>query len=89
MDDSYFTIAAERNIHDLTIKIHLRRLHGALERYRAERGSLPPNLDALVKTGYLSEVPLDPAGKTYLYDSKAGRVACQSPFKFKGKFAQW
>lgn len=86
---SYLIVAAKRNIYDLTIKIHLRDLKGALERYRVQRGNFPPNLDALVKTGYLRSVPLDPTGKPYLYDAKNGQVACQSPFKFKGRFAQW
>lgn len=85
----YFVIAATRNIHDLTIKIDLRRLQSGLARYRAERGNFPPNLDALVKKGYLSGIPDDPAGKPYLYESRTGQVTCQSPFKFKGKFAQW
>ena len=85
----YFVIAATRNIHDLTIKVDLRTLQAAVGRYRAERGNYPPNLDSLAKTGYLSGIPADPAGKPYLYDSRTGQVTCQSAFKFKGKFAQW
>ncbi len=85
----FFVFAAERNICDLTIKIALRTLEGAVAAYRKDRGTLPPTLEALVRSGYLKALPLDPEGKPYLYDHGTGEVRCQTPLKFRGRFAQW
>ncbi len=86
---SYFRFAAERNIFDLTIKIDLRNLTSAVAMYRRAKGAPPPTLRALVSSGYLKSLPVDPDGKPYLYDPKTGAVTCQTPFKFRGKFGQW
>lgn len=85
----FFTFAAEKNIFDLTIKIDLRDLSAAVQAYRKARGTLPPTLPALVTAGFLKALPVDPEGKPYLYDHTTGEVSCQTPFKFRGKFAQW
>ena len=85
----FFVFAAERNISDLTTKIAMRALKGAVETYRKDRGALPPNLEALVRSGILKALPLDPEGKPYLYDHGTGEVTCQTPLKFRGKWAQW
>ena len=91
-DDSwshFLVFTARHNIFDLTIKIDLRDLKAAVDRYQKEKGALPKSLDALVKAGLLASLPLDPEGKPYVYNSKTGEVSCESPFKFKGKFGQW
>jgi tetratricopeptide (TPR) repeat protein len=91
-DDSwsrFLVFTARHNMFDLTIKIDLRNLKAAVDRCTAEKGSAPKNLESLVKAGYLPSVPVDPEGKPYLYNSRTGEVACQSPFKYKGKFGQW
>jgi len=85
----FLVFTARHNIFDLTIKVDLRNLTAALDRYRKAKGSLPRNLEALVKAGYLSSLPADPEGKPYIYKSNTGEVACQSPFKFKGRYGQW
>ena len=92
-DDStrgrYFYFAAKRNIFDLTIKIDLKALETAVDRYRAERGALPASLEDLVTAGLLARLPADPEGKAYAYDPKTGAVTCLTPFRFRGKFAKW
>jgi tetratricopeptide (TPR) repeat protein len=85
----FFVFTADRNIFDLTTKIDLRTLKGAVETYRKSRGSLPPSLEALVRLGFLKTLPADPEGKPYLYDRATGEVTSQTPFKFRGKYAQW
>ena len=85
----FLVFTARHNIFDLTIKIDLRNLAAALDSYRKAKGSLPKNLEALVKAGLLAKLPADPEGKPYLYNSRTGEVTCQSPYKFKGRFGQW
>lgn len=85
----FFVFAAERNIADLTIKIDLRTLKGAVETYRKDRGTFPLSLEALVRSGTLKTLPVDPEGKPYLYNMATGEVTCQTALKFRGKFAQW
>jgi tetratricopeptide (TPR) repeat protein len=85
----FFLFAAERNIFDLTIKIDLRNLQAAVDTYKTVKGRLPSTLDTLVRGGFLKFLPLDPEGKNYLYDPVTGSVSCQTPFKFRGKYAQW
>ena len=92
-DDShqgrFFTLAAERNIFDLTIKINLRDLNEAVAAYRAAKGAPPPVLGALTSAGFLKSIPVDPTGKPYTYNPKTGEVSCQTPFQFRGKYSQW
>lgn len=85
----FFTMAANRNIFDLTIKIDLRRLRKAIGVYRKRHGSWPLNLNVLKRDGDMTAIPVDPTGKPYLYDAGSGRVWCETPFKFKGKFGRW
>lgn len=85
----FLVFAATRNIFDLTIKIELRKLNAAVQSYRKDKGAPPHNLSALIREGYIGVLPLDPGGKPYLYDRVKGEVACQTPFQFRGKYAQW
>ena len=85
----FLLFTAERNIFDLTIKIDLRNLSAAVARFKAEKGANPLTLAALVKAGYIKSLPEDPEGKPYLYNAKTGDITCQTPLKFRGKFAQW
>lgn len=85
----FLVFTAKHNIFDLTIKIDIRTLKAALDSYRKARGSLPKNLEALVKSGFLQSLPVDPEGKPYLYNSQTGQVTSQSPFNFKGRWGQW
>ncbi len=87
--DRFFVMAARRNIFDLTIKIDLRRLNGALKTYKERTGRWPVTLGALASAGYISGIPIDPEGHPYGYDSRTGKVWCVTPFKFKGRFAKW
>ena len=42
-------------------------LQGILQKYKTENGYYPPSLEALVETGYLGSIPLDPDGSEYEY----------------------
>jgi hypothetical protein len=85
----FFVFAAERNIFDLTIKIDLRNLQAAVAAYQKANGRLPSSLEALSRGGFIKRLPADPEGKPYLYDAATGQVSCQTPFRFRGKYAQW
>jgi tetratricopeptide (TPR) repeat protein len=85
----FFVMAAERNIWDLTIKIDLRALKTAIFAYKRAKGQFPDSLRGLVEAGFLEKLPRDPAGHSYGYDPKTGRVWSITPYKFKGKYAEW
>lgn len=52
----------------------LQILEQAIERYRELHGRFPDRIDDLVGAGYLRELPVEPSGGRYLYDSKTGSV---------------
>jgi hypothetical protein len=65
---------------DIRLKIVLteRDLHlleQAIDRYRTQNGQYPPTLDALVRGGLLSALPVEPSGGRYLYDANTGTVS--------------
>jgi hypothetical protein len=47
----------------------------AIDRFRKMRGSNPVRLDELVSAGFLSALPVEPAGGRYTYDAKTGAVS--------------
>jgi hypothetical protein len=51
------------------------QLESTVTRYREIHGVLPMALETLVAVGLLSELPENPYGDTFFYDSKTGRVA--------------
>ncbi len=62
--------------HLLSIRVDedLWTLEFFIEKYAAQFGSNPDSLQDLVRAGYLSHVPVDPAGIPYMYDSVTGIV---------------
>jgi hypothetical protein len=53
----------------------LQLLEQAINRYRMQNGHYPPTLEALVRAGLLSALPVEPSGGRYLYDAKSGAVS--------------
>lgn len=73
--------AQEREVYQmrLTALQEASRLQGAVKRYRQEEGHLPANLQDLLRSGYVDQIPRDPyGGKFYLDDQ--GRVRSTSKF---------
>jgi hypothetical protein len=68
------------HVHDLSIQVALEDLSRKVEEYREKNGRLPPSLEALVREGMISELPVDPEGNPYLYDSGSGQVRPKSRF---------
>lgn len=66
---------AERKIRDLTIRIHLRDLGAAVERFRIENSRYPQTLAELDRSGYIRFIPRHPDGADYGYDPRSGRVS--------------
>ena len=52
----------------------LRAIEGATARWKADRGTLPRTVQALVAAGYLRREPVEPHGGKYLLDPVDGRV---------------
>jgi len=66
---------AERQIRELTVRLHLETLRLAIERFRIDNGAYPRSLAELVAVSYIRHRPLDPEGREYDYDPTTGRVS--------------
>ncbi len=63
------------------------KIEQAVESFVAAKGVLPANLNVLLDSGFLKELPQDPyGGKFYLLED--GKVATTSKFSFGGKTGQ-
>ena len=74
VDPSSVSIA-ERKIRDLTVRIHLRDLRAAIERFRIENSRYPESLAELDRDGYIRFIPRHPDGADYEYDPRSGEVS--------------
>ena len=66
---------AERKIRDLTVRIHLRDLRTAIDRFRIDNSRYPETLAELDRGGYIRFIPRHPDGADYDYDPQTGEVS--------------
>jgi tetratricopeptide (TPR) repeat protein len=66
---------AERKIRDLTVRIDLRDLKAAIERFRIDNSRYPDSLAELQRGGYIRFIPRHPDGADYHYDPTTGQVS--------------
>lgn len=64
----------EQRLKELVVERDLLLLEEAIGRYRHTAGSPPEDLQDLVRTGILRELPPEPFGGRYLYDSRTQAV---------------
>jgi len=73
---------ASNHLYNVKATIDGTALEDAAARYRGHYGRLPQDLGALVRAGFLSEVPKDFDGSDYVYDPATGKVKpAISPWK--------
>jgi tetratricopeptide (TPR) repeat protein len=65
---------ASNHLYNVKATIDRAALEEAASKYREGHGRLPPDLEALVRAGFLREVPKDLDGKDYFYDPATGKV---------------
>ncbi|MGZ5422928.1 MAG: hypothetical protein ACXW2V_00090 [Candidatus Aminicenantales bacterium] len=65
---------ASNHLYDVKATIDGAALEEAAAKYRERFGRLPADLEVLVRTGFLREVPKDLDGKDYLYDAAPGKA---------------
>ena len=65
---------ASNHLYNVKASIDKEALEGASMKFRERFGRLPADLGALVRAGFLREVPTDLDGKDYLYDPATGKV---------------
>jgi tetratricopeptide (TPR) repeat protein len=75
---------AEQRMRDLHVRIDLDGLGRAVEAYRARTGRVPADLGALVRSGIVDELPLDPDGEPYRYDPADGAVSTAAGRRLEG-----
>jgi tetratricopeptide (TPR) repeat protein len=79
-ESTYVRQVAEKHVHDLRLEIDLADLEDAVRRFRETAGHLPANLRALLDSGALASLPLDPEGRPYRYDPATGAVSSRARF---------
>jgi general secretion pathway protein G len=61
-----------RHAEETVLKDDLVQMRKLIDQYTADKGKLPANLDALVESKYLREIPVDPVFKEAKWDEKLG-----------------
>lgn len=73
---------ASNHLFNVKAAIDSAALEDAAAKYRERFGRLPADLETLLRTGFLREVPKDMDGEDYLYDPATGKVkTVTSPWK--------
>jgi tetratricopeptide (TPR) repeat protein len=73
---------ASNHLYNVKATIDAAAIEDAAAKYRERFGRLPADLETLVRTGLLPEVPKDMDGAEYLYDPATGKVkTVTSPWK--------
>jgi tetratricopeptide (TPR) repeat protein len=70
--DVYVRTVSWNHVHDLAVQIDLQELQEAVAAFKTNTGRVPYSLAELQAHGLLKRPPLDPEGRTYLYDPRAG-----------------
>lgn len=65
---------ASNHLYNVKAAIDSAALEDAAAKYRERFGRLPADLETLLRTGFLREVPKDMDGEDYLYDPATGKV---------------
>ncbi len=73
-EDERVESIAWQHIYDLRVRLDLRALAAAVDRFQTERGRTPSSLQDLVGAGYLRGTPENPNGSPYLYNPVTGQV---------------
>ncbi len=74
-DDEYVRRVAWNHVHDLRVEIDLESLRGAVARFAGREGRPPRSLRELGPRDGLRAMPVDPEGRSYLYDPGRGEVS--------------
>ena len=82
-ETAYIRGVSSMHVHDLRIEVDLETLRHAVASWREKHGTDPPDLSALVRDQLISQIPLDPEGRPYLYDPATGEVRTQSRFSLR------
>lgn len=64
----------EKRAKEVMIERDIQSLESAVQQYRAKHGQFPAKLQDLVTNRYLSQIPEEPFGGSYILDSKIGKV---------------
>ena len=65
---------AERQLRELKVRLDIRTINAALERFQREKDRYPARLEELVAGSYIRRLPRDPQDRPYPYDPREGRV---------------
>lgn len=68
----------QRRIRRVSLERDLQMLEQLVQQYTDSRGMKPASLRELVSAGFLSSLPAEPYGGSYLYDLKTGKVSSSS-----------
>ena len=81
--DWFARSAALNHLFQIKYEIDKRNLEKKIKEFHERKGRNPFNLEELVRTGMISEIPKDYTKGDYLYNPNTGRVTAYKEFKWK------
>lgn len=84
-EDERIEQIAWQHVYDIQVELHLQAVGEAVRRYQEDRGRRPQSLEALVRAGYLQDLPRNPVGRVYLYDPATGEVSDPGAGRRRGR----
>jgi hypothetical protein len=74
---------ARNHLHSIQVDEDLWTLEFFIKKYTETAGDFPAHLRDLVRAGYIRQIPLDPSGVPYSYDSFSGKVRLNAATKVR------
>ncbi|MCP5052719.1 MAG: hypothetical protein GY940_36465 [bacterium] len=85
-NDGFARSAALNHLHQIKYEIDKKNLEAKIKQFRQMHGRRPVNLEELVRSGLIREVPKDFGGGDYIYDPGTGKVKAYKEFKWKKSY---
>jgi hypothetical protein len=64
----------QKRMRQVMVERDVRQLRSAIQLFKEHRGAMPGSIEALVHAGLLKQIPREPHGGQYVYDSIRGTV---------------
>lgn len=85
-DKPHIKQIAYQHMQDLKIIVDVENLKKAIDQYQTQKGQLPLNLQQLLASGLISEIPTDLDGNPYIYDPRTGEVKYSQELKIYKRY---
>lgn len=78
--------AARHHLFQIKYEIDKKNLEELILKYKEKYSRFPHNLDILIRTGFIRDIPRDMDGHHYIYDSTTGKILATKEFRWKKSY---